>query len=352
VGARNEGRTLRGHTADVVALAYSADGKTLTSSARDRTVRTWDAATGKELRRVEARVAPYFQALSPDAQVLAWGDWGARAPGVWAFAAGNAPRAFTATDAPRPDYSPPMWVALSPDGKALASAGGDHTIRLWEVATGKERCRFAGHRRAVGPFSFSRDGSALAAASADGTVSIWGLWPPARNRRGPAPSDRELASVWDDLASPDAARAYRAMTTLASSPRPLAPWLRERLRAARPVDARHLARLLADLDADPFDRREKAARELRRLGKEAEGALRKALEGKPSLELRRRIERLLSEMTNVPQGEPLRALRAVEVLEHRATPGARQLLGELALGPTGTRAVEARAALQRLRGTN
>src|SRR5262249_45501101 len=155
----------------------------------------------------------------------------------------------------------------------------------------RERCRFAGHRRSVGPFSFSRDGRALAAASADGTVSIWGLWVPARARLGPAPSARE----WGDLASPDAARAYPAMTALASSARPLAPWPRERLRPFRPADARPLARLVADLDADSFDRRQKAAKELRRLGQQAEGALRKAVEGKPSVELRRRAYSLLSE---------------------------------------------------------
>ena len=55
-----------------------------------------------------------------------------------------------------------------------------------------------------------------------------------------------------------------------------------------------MARLIADLDSDVFDVREKAAKEWK-LGAAAEPALRKALEGRPSAEVRRRVEGLLQE---------------------------------------------------------
>jgi WD40 repeat protein/serine/threonine protein kinase len=64
-------------------------------------------------------------------------------------------------------------VAFSPDGKALASAGQDRMVRLWEVATGRLLGTFQGHRDEVNGVAFSPDGKALATASEDRTVRLW-----------------------------------------------------------------------------------------------------------------------------------------------------------------------------------
>ncbi|WP_287115874.1 serine/threonine-protein kinase, partial [Microcystis sp. M_OC_Ca_00000000_C217Col] len=64
-------------------------------------------------------------------------------------------------------------VVYSPDGRYLASGGGDNTIKIWEIATGRELCTFAGHSDWVRSVVYSPDGRYLASASSDKTIKIW-----------------------------------------------------------------------------------------------------------------------------------------------------------------------------------
>jgi hypothetical protein len=103
-------------------------------------------------------------------------------------------------------------------------------------------------------------------------------------------------------------------------------------------------RCVADLDSAQFTTREKAAAEIGKLGESAGPGLREALKNRPSAEVRRRVLGLLED-SRIPSSP----LRAVEVLEHLATPKARQLLTKVAQGLAEARLTrEARASLDRL----
>jgi RNA polymerase sigma factor (sigma-70 family) len=252
----------------------------------------------------------------------------------------------------RAHFKAPAWkLALSPDGRVLAAAD-DGSVTLWDVCRSKQIARLNGHQARVEALMFTPDGKALVTASADSTALVWDLSrlvPPLQ----PAAWDAEqVSTLWNDLASADAGRAFRAIVALGAAPRQAVPWLEARLKPVAPPDSRRIARLITHLDSDAFDVRTRAAKELEKLGDLAGPALRKALAARPSPEVGRHIEGLLRGATasRALSAEELRALRAVEVLERAATAEARALLATLSKGADEARLTrEARAALQRLR---
>ncbi len=103
---------------------------------------------------------------------------------------------------------------------------------------------------------------------------------------------------------------------------------------------------MADLDSENFAAREKAMRELEKLGESAATNLHKALANKPSLEAKRRIEQLLEKQNGK---DHVRTVRALEALERMGTPEARELCALLARGVAEARLTcEAQATLRRL----
>ncbi|HEY7312228.1 MAG TPA: hypothetical protein VH643_22885 [Gemmataceae bacterium] len=241
---------------------------------------------------------------------------------------------------------------FAPDARTfLSTTYSSGTIHLWEIATGRERLRLQGHLGGDLRLAFRLDGRALLSGGTDTQVLLWdltGRMPDGQWRSVRQPPDK-LRAAWEALASDDAKAAYAAMWQLVADAEGSTTFLRERLRPVPRPKPGQVARLIATLDAEDFAARQRAMRALETLEESASAELRQTLKGKPTLEVRRRIEALLARLERVPAGEQLQALRAIEALEQIGTPEAQKILQTLADGDPGGRATqEAKASLRRL----
>jgi RNA polymerase sigma factor (sigma-70 family) len=356
------GKRLRGGplTAEDRLISYSAfspDGGLL--ALPDGSIR--DAATGKELCHlsVEGHLLGTPVAFSADGALLATGVYrqltGPRIFGremialqVWELA--------TLLPMVRLETGKLAHVAFTLDGRRLVTAGRD-ALQLWDLASGQVVVRYAAPGRSWGWFgpSFASsmtvapNGRTVATGHADTTILVWDVAPPA----APAPptplTAEQQEAFWADLASENGGRAMTALVRFVEAPQQTARLLRDRLRPAKAPPADDLRRLIDDLDHVEFARRETATKRLAGLGDGAEAALRKALQGQPSLGARRRIEHLLATPRLVRTPEARRVLRAVRILQYLASLEAKELLLELAGGAPEARLTrEAKAVLERL----
>src|SRR5262249_5510606 len=92
----------------------------------------------------------------------------------------------------------------------------------------------------------------------------------------------ELESLWADLATTDPVKAHQTTTTLVARPEQAVPFLKQRLQPVPTPEPRRLTKLLAELDDERFEVRQRATRELEKLAETVEPALKKALAGDPS----------------------------------------------------------------------
>jgi hypothetical protein len=241
---------------------------------------------------------------------------------------------------------------LSPDGRLLATRySNDHGVFLWDALTGKSLRVLRGHNSAPCAFAFSRDGRNLVSASGDATALVWDISDLYAPRTVLRLTPTELAAAWTALGDMDARNAYQALLRLIAASDLAVSFIGQRLSpVAEPVDAT-VNELASKLDAPRFADREAATAALAILDMQAESTLRRLLAGNPAAEAKKRAELLLARLEGpLNHPERLRELRAVEVLEHIATPSARDLLTDLAKGAPGARlTVEAKASLERLK---
>jgi WD40 repeat protein len=351
------------HHGEVRCLAFSPDGRLLATgsvselSRRGRgeapaqdSVQLWEAATGKLLRSLRpAFDAPAFLAFSPDGELLATSATWEQPPQLWRVATGREARKLSGHEEHRhwAEFRP---LAFSPDGRLLAAAGTGNTVVLWETASGEAVRVLRGHGGPVRSLAFAPDGRELLSGGADTTALLWPVVPRAGRAGGPAEWKADTGeALWKSLAA-GAGGAYPALWALAAAPKKGVALLKARLRPEPALDAKELARLVADLGSDDFPTREKATGRLRQLGARAEPALRRARAGQADAERRRRLDGLLAALDREGPGpEELRGLRAVQALELIGTPEAEAFLEQLARGGEGGRLTRAsRAALARL----
>ncbi|HST19482.1 MAG TPA: WD40 repeat domain-containing protein, partial [Blastocatellia bacterium] len=211
-------RSFIGHSAFVVSVKFSPDGRYILTGSIDKTARLWDVSTGREIRRLvqgdSKNSSITSVAFSPDGRFILTGGQFDQTARLWDAATGKALKDFkdanwlysvafspdgrsvlTAGDNNRrEDNSPRLWdvatgqeirrfggysiggvksAAFSSDGRFVLTGCGDSTARLWDVATGNEVRRFEGYSSGVYSVAFSRDGQSILTGSEDQSMRLW-----------------------------------------------------------------------------------------------------------------------------------------------------------------------------------
>ncbi len=169
--------TFKGHSSSINSVGFAPDGKTLASASRDHTIKLWDTRTGQLLRTLTGH-KDYVNsvAFAPDGKMLASASRDLTIK-LWDVRSGQLLNTLKGFEN---DVSSAM--AFTPDGKTLASVqilmnaniiSNDKTIKLWDARSGQLLSTLRGHEDSVLLVAFAPDGKTLASASQDQTIKLW-----------------------------------------------------------------------------------------------------------------------------------------------------------------------------------
>ncbi len=156
---------LRGHGGPVRAVAVGSDGQTAISGSFDSSAIRWSLPRSAAQQVLRFHESAVNAVAIVDAERQATGGEDGKIA-IWRNGNPLPERTYEGHTAPI------VSLAVSPDGKWLASASWDRTIRLWPLAGGEPRT-LEGHNQNVNGVAFTRDGKFLVSASYDLTLRIW-----------------------------------------------------------------------------------------------------------------------------------------------------------------------------------
>ncbi len=164
-------RTLSGHAGNINTITFTADGKELYAAGGQPgwggEIRHWSVLDGKLLKVLPGhKDAIYSIALSPDGKRLATGSYDQKIK-LWDLATGRELNTLSGHN------GCVYGLAFRPDGIILASASADRTVKLWDASSGERRDTLSQSLKEVYAVVFSPDGKHLFAGGADNRIRVW-----------------------------------------------------------------------------------------------------------------------------------------------------------------------------------
>jgi WD40 repeat protein len=361
------GRRVR--SAEVTAaVTFSDDGRTLAVIGK-KELRVYELASGKERLTADLPASDFDWQEDyrysrrawdgDDREALARGQMQFSADGgrVALFWSNGRVTVFDTGDGgvrfrePR-QWSASRYAAFRPDGEWFATTTRTQRRIALRNTTDPRADRnavmLAECKSSVVGMAFTADGKRLISAHEDGTALVWDVeaamkFPPTAD---PDPGD----ALWLALASADPKQAGKALNGLVARPDVAVPLLAEMVVPEMAPPADRVKAAVAALGDREFKVREAAEKQLRAWGDLAANEL-TAAEATANAEQGERIRRLLDALDGEEtDGERLRLLRAVEVLERIGSPAAKAVLDKLGTGAAASAVTrEAKEALTRLK---
>ena len=159
-------------------VVFSPDGKTIVTANNDGIARLWDVETGRELRRWTgpARMGGGAVTFTPDDRRALYAIGGEHGFHVVDVETGKELGHFEG-------HTHNVYaLAVSPNGRYVASAGNDKVVRLWAAEEGRSVRELAGHAEHVYSLAFHPESGHLVSGDLKGTLKQWDVGRELRKR--------------------------------------------------------------------------------------------------------------------------------------------------------------------------